>query len=354
MTDSSQNDGTSKRSQFLLEHVDIEINHRCNLLCKHCSARAVRAKAGVDELSVDDLKKILHSAASLGLRNVGLTGGEPLMDKEKLENIARFCLDDLGVPVHTHSNGTLVTVEMCKQGGVLSLFESVSVTFLGGNAESHDSITQVKGSFKRSFEGARIIADAGLPLTCYFIPTNQTCHEFKALAAELHNVGVRRIRAMALAPSGRARTIYDKTIPDIDEMRVFEKDLLQIGAELSIQIEAGNCTRMSMPGLSILAGHERCMSGLNRVHINSRGDVFPCTAASGVSELMLGNLRDSAFDLKEIWFASPLVRNIRALQRKILDGCNECSRIKKCYDTCMVNVIGTMNSAELKACALFR
>ena len=336
------------KAQYLLEHVDIEINHRCNLSCKHCSARAVRAKSGVNELSVDELKRILFSAASLGLRKVGLTGGEPLVDTKKLETIARFCLNDLGVPLHTHSNGTLVTSDVCKQGKVLSMFESVSVTFLGGNAESHDSITQVKGSFKRSFDGAQIIAGADLPLTCYFIPTNQTCREFKTLAVELHKVGVRRIRAMALAPSGRARNIYDKTVPDTSEMQVFERDLLQIGAKLPIHIEAGHCTRLSMPGLSILAGHDRCMSGLNRVHI------FPCTAASGVSELKLGNLRDNGFDLKGIWLNSPLVKNIRALQKRALDGCKTCSRTVKCYDTCMVNVIGTMSSAERKACALFR
>ncbi len=29
-------------ADFVLEHIDIEVNHRCNLACRHCSARAAK------------------------------------------------------------------------------------------------------------------------------------------------------------------------------------------------------------------------------------------------------------------------------------------------------------------------
>ncbi len=338
-------------SKYYLEHIDIEVNHRCNLACRHCSARA--AKGGTpNELSLDDIKQILTGAMPIGLRKVGLTGGEPLFDVPKLESIARFCLDELKVPLHMHTNGTLVKEEHCIDGGILTLFDAVSVTFLGGNAETHDYMTRSKGSFEDSLRGASICAQAGLPLTCYFIPTSGTCAGFKKLGQKLKDMGVTRIRAMALAPSGRARPIYGETAPVPEEMREFKKDLLSIRNDLGIHIEAGFCTRLSMPGLEVLDGHDDCMSGRNRVHINSKGNVFPCTAASGVKELTLGNLKKNGFDLPEIWANSEIVNCIRRIHEGVESKCEACQRDPKCQFACTVNACGTMTDQDRATCPL--
>jgi radical SAM protein with 4Fe4S-binding SPASM domain len=321
------------------------------LACKHCSARVIKGKSP-DELSAEEICGILAGVKPLGLKKVGLTGGEPLIDVPKTERIARFCLDELGVPIHTHTNGTLVTKQMCIPGAILSLFESLSVTFLGGDAETHEKMTGIRGSFEESFNGAGLIAEARLPLTCYFIPTHGTCDGFVKLAERLKTIGATRIRAMALAPSGRARPIYDETAPAEKEWRKFEKDLLHISSCLGLHIEAGNCTRLSMPGLSVLPGHDECMSGTNRVHINSKGDVFPCTAASGVEELRLGNLLENGLHLDGIWVKSELVRQIRLVREGRLAACADCVRSPKCHDSCTVKACGTMSDPERAHCPL--
>lgn len=338
-------------STWLLQHVDIEVNHRCNLACRHCSARAAKGRLP-SELSEGDIREILVDAKALGLRKVGLTGGEPLVDVPKLRALARFCLDDLGVPVHMHTNGTLVEEAMCQQGGVLTLFEAVSVTFLGGDAQTHDSMTRTKGAFDGVFRGAGILARACLPLTCYYIPTHGTCTGFKYLTPRLREMGVQRIRAMALAPSGRARPIYGQTAPTVAEMEQFETDLLEARDRLEIHVEAGYCTRLSMPNLAILAGHGACMSGRNRVHINSRGDVFPCTAASGVKELKLGNVKVNPRNLERIWAESDILQMIRKIHNGGLAACVACNRQPKCRDGCTVNACGTMSEEQRAVCPL--
>jgi len=337
---------------YRLEHIDIEVNHRCNLLCRHCSARAAKGKHP-KEIAVEQIREILLGAAAIGLRKVGLTGGEPLVDVPKLEAVARFCLEELCVPVHMHTNGTLITEEHCARGGVLTLFESVSVTFLGGDALTHDWMTKTSGSFERSLRGARIAASAELPLTCYFIPTHGTCAGFRSLAERLHGLGARRIRAMALAPSGRARPIYGETAPSQEELAEFERDLLKVRDSLEMQVEAGYCTRLSMPRLAVLSGHGKCMSGLNRVHINYKGDVFPCTAASGVKELRLGNVVRDGSTIEDIWRDSVLVNMIREMHQGRLGACKTCTRTPKCRFGCTVNACGTMSDAERQACPLF-
>ncbi len=337
---------------YQLEHIDIEVNHRCNLACKHCSARAGK-RSHPRELQTNQIKEILARSVPLGLRKVGLTGGEPLVDVPKLEEVAAFCVEELQVPIHMHTNGTLVTEEHCCNGGVLTLFESVSITFLGGDAETHDWMTTVPGSFDRSLQGVKTCVQFGLPLTCYFIPTHGTCSGFFRLAKQLARVGVRYIRAMALAPSGRARPIYGETAPRADEMRMFEEDLLEVSAKFGMHVEAGRCTRLSMPRLEVLPGHDRCMSGINRVHIISNGDVFPCTAASGVKELRAGNLLRNDLDIQGIWRGSECLTHIRAMHEGKLASCMSCQRKPKCRFGCTVNACGTMTEQDRDLCALF-
>jgi radical SAM protein with 4Fe4S-binding SPASM domain len=305
-----------------------------------------------EEMNVEDIKEILTEGKELGLKKVGLTGGEPLFDIPRLETIAKFCQEDLNIPIHTHTNGTLVEEEHCKNGGVLTLFENMSVTFLGGNENTHDCMTKAKGSFEKAFRGAGIIAKAGLPLTCYYIPTHGTCEGFKELTPKLKEIGVKRIRAMALAPSGRAREIYGETAPVEKEMKQFEIDLMDSRDKLGIHIEAGYCTRLSMPHLSILNGHEQCMSGRNRVHINSKGDVFPCTAASGVKELRLGNIVRNGIRLTDIWSNSDIINTIRKIHNGELAACATCTRKPKCRAGCTVNACGTMLEEVQNLCPL--
>lgn len=347
----SEQDRRCPEGDRVLAHIDIEINHRCNLACRHCSAQAVGGPCP-EELSVAEINGVLREAKAMGLRKVGLTGGEPLCDVEKLAEIADFCIKHLGVTLHMHTNGTQITQELVDNDGCLSLFEDISVTFLGGDVQTHDHMTATSGSFDRAFEGARLLAAEESPLTCFYVPTHGTCDSFAQLTARLRDIGVKCVRAMALAPSGRARPIYGETAPTRDEMRGFEDSLLRLGDELGVQVQAGYCTRLSMPGLSILNGHESCTSGVNRVHINSRGDVFPCTAASGVNELRLGNLRENGFRLADIWEHSPLLGRIRALHRGSLEACRTCGRSPKCRAGCLVNAVGTMQDATIRVCPL--
>ena len=339
--------------RYNLEHIDIEVNHRCNLACRHCSAQAVKRVCS-NELSIPEIKKILSDAKEMGLRKVGLTGGEPLYDMKKLEAIAAFCVNELQVSLHIHTNGTLVAEKIRGNGKVLAFFESISVTFLGGNAETHDYMTAATGTFDQTFNAAKLLANKGLPLSCYFIPMRGTCKGFDQLAEDLHKIGVKNIRVMALAPSGRARPIYNKTAPTKEEVEKFERTLLTKREELGLQIEAGYCTRLSIRRLSILSGHEVCTSGVNRIHINSRGDVFPCTAASGVKELALGNVRNNGLQLNEIWLNSETIKLIRMVHAGSLAQCSECQRKPKCQFGCTVNACGTMLEEERRLCPLVK
>jgi len=323
-----------------LEHIDIEINHECNLNCMHCSASAGTEKSD-NALNTEEIEKILSSAKYMGLIRVGLTGGEPLINLEKLSTVAYMCRDQLGLPLHIHTNGTLVTQEMVGQTGILTLFEAISITFLGANAQTHDEVTRQTGSFESALQSTQILVDAGLPLTCFFVPIHSRFNSFDSLAEKLADIGVEKIRVLALAPSGRARSIFSEAVPNHNEIAQLERVLQEVRKHYGMCVEAGYCTRILIRQLTVLSGHEKCTSGLNRLHINFEGNVFPCTAASGVEELMIGNVRESELNLEVLWQESPKLNVIRSMHSGLLTECDECSQETKCRNGCMVNTCGT-------------
>ena len=77
-----------------------ELTHRCPLHCPYCSnpLDLVRSQA---ELSTDDWKRVFAEARALGVLQLGLSGGEPLVRRDLEELVA-----------HAHEVGlyqTLVT-----------------------------------------------------------------------------------------------------------------------------------------------------------------------------------------------------------------------------------------------------
>src|SRR5436309_6491116 len=86
--------GSAPRPTTLLA----EVTHRCPLHCPYCSnpLSLVRAEA---ELTTDDWKRVCTQARELGVMQLGLSGGEPLVRKD-LEAIAE----------HAHRLGLYTTL----------------------------------------------------------------------------------------------------------------------------------------------------------------------------------------------------------------------------------------------------
>lgn len=80
----------------------ISITQRCNLACDHCH------REGQDphpvEMSPSEIERLVGIAASLGVRKVKITGGEPLLREDILEVVSRIA--PLVKEVSLTTNGT--------------------------------------------------------------------------------------------------------------------------------------------------------------------------------------------------------------------------------------------------------
>ena len=113
-----------------------EITSKCNLNCIHCYRRHDQ-----NNLSFQDIKKIIDRIVPAGITNLILTGGEPFL-RADLFKIIDYSADRGITDIAINTNGTLfdnpqIISEIQKR---LDIITSIPVSFDGATSQTHDYI----------------------------------------------------------------------------------------------------------------------------------------------------------------------------------------------------------------------
>ena len=322
---------------YMLRHLDIDITNKCNWECIHCSARG-GSHVKVQELTRQEIKSVLDQAKELGVEDIGFTGGEPLLRIKDLLYFLEYCKEELGVKTHLLTNGSLIEKNQRSIEKIILYADRIRVTILGYK-ETHDRLTRNKGAFDSLIKGISILQDLNANFRIAFVPMKSNYKELPTLVEMLYQkYKIDKFRLLDLAPTGRAMEIWDEIALDINEKIWLEKELKNIVVKYPIEIGIGFHTGLSFSTLSKLEGHEICRSGIDRCHVNAKGDIFPCTASTGQPNLSGGNLREFNMDLKYLWKSSPIFQLLRYLREHPPFPCNSCKEYSLCMGGCKVEI----------------
>ena len=142
-----------------ITYLRISVTDKCNLRCRYCMpAEGVCKKNHADMLTEDELIMVVEAAASLGIRKVRITGGEPLIKK----NIVSICRRAAAVPgieeVCLTTNGILLPQlgSALKEAGVKRINLSLDTL----TPEKYNYITRI-GQLDAFYQGLEAAIDAG-------------------------------------------------------------------------------------------------------------------------------------------------------------------------------------------------
>lgn len=153
--------GTSKLKSKMLTKLSIQTQknfttpvqvywtmfNKCNFRCKMCPQwHRGENEDQNDCCSLDQMKKVIDEKACLKIKNLGLSGGEPLMKQELLFSVLEYA-NNKGIYTHFGSNGWLLSEKMLKKydsigGGHISLS-------IDGIGSVHDEIRGFPGSYAK-------------------------------------------------------------------------------------------------------------------------------------------------------------------------------------------------------------
>jgi MoaA/NifB/PqqE/SkfB family radical SAM enzyme len=132
---------------------------RCNCRCVMCD---IWKRESGDQMRAEDLERHRTSFKNLGVRQVVLTGGEPLLHND----LFAFCNFFRDQQIHL----TLLTTGLLlhkRAEEVAALFDDVIVS-LDGPPEIHDTIRRVTGAYNLIHKGITAVRNhnPSLPITC--------------------------------------------------------------------------------------------------------------------------------------------------------------------------------------------
>ena len=268
--------------------------------------------------------KVLEECREMGVLSLTLSGGEPLLHPYFIEFLRKAKEYDFSVNIL--SNLTLLTDEIVAELKATRL-SSVQVSLYSMDAEVHDSITQMQGSFTKTRDAILKLIDNDIPLqiSCPIMKQNKESYADVIAWGKEHKVRVDTDYIIM------AR--YDHTTDNLDN----RLSLDEVGEVISNFIEADTSYNNRLieadfaeidqkyTGDDILCGV--CISSLCMV---SNGNVYPC---AGWQSYICGNVAEQS--LRDIWEKSEKVLYLRSLRKKDMPECMSCPERHFCV-VCMV------------------
>lgn len=127
----------------------IEFTQRCNLTCDFCYNDS--GPRNQDELPLPVLARVCRELLDMGIIELIISGGEPLLRPQHLEVILES-FQGTGIPIHLLTNGVLLTherLEWLRRYHIVTL----QVSLDGGDPGVHDRQRGVPGSWARTMAG---------------------------------------------------------------------------------------------------------------------------------------------------------------------------------------------------------
>jgi PqqA peptide cyclase len=291
-----------------------ELTYRCPLACPYCSNPLNLADYG-DELTTAEWQRVLAEAHELGVLQLHLSGGEPLLRRDLGQLIQTACERGIYTNLITSALGlNRRRAEQLRAAGL----DHVQVSIQADEAVVSDRIAGTP-SFERKIEAARLVKELGWPLTLNVVLHRRNIDRVAAvlrLAEELEADRLELANTQYYGWAWRNRAALLPSRAQIEHAEAIVRDArtrLQ-GRMDVIYVLPDYYSRHPKP----------CMGGWGRrqLTVAPNGDVLPCPAAQ---QLPLPRASVHERSLAWIWYESPAFQRFRGTSW-MADPCRSCER----------------------------
>jgi len=297
--------------------VMFELTYNCSERCIHCynigatrNDEEISHRGDLKELTLEDYKRIIDELYDEGLTKVCLSGGDPFSKPIAWEIIDY--LYNKGIAFDVFTNGQLLTKDVDRLANYFP--RHVGVSIYSGDEQTHDKITRVKGSWKKSMDVIRQLSDKAVTLAikCCIMKPNVNNYYTVADIAKQYGASIQ----------------YEINVTDSIEGDKCVSKYLRLDSEmLEIVLRDDNIPMYVGKEAPNYGGQPRnkdknaCGAGYNSFCITPSGDMIPCCAF----HLVVGNLKQQS--------VADILRDNETLtkwQNLTLNDYEECGR----YDYC--------------------
>ncbi|HEY2320884.1 MAG TPA: pyrroloquinoline quinone biosynthesis protein PqqE [Solirubrobacteraceae bacterium] len=280
-----------------------ELSYQCPLHCPYCSNPLdIGAKRHREELQTDDWIRAFRQARGLGVLQLALTGGEPMLRRDLVELCA--AARDAGLYSSLITAGTVFTPARAKALKAAGL-DHVQISIQSPNADDNDRIAGNR-SFHKKIAAARLARELDFPLTINCVLHRQNLDRIEELLDLTLDVDAQRLELANTQYYGWAIPNQQALLPTQKQLRRGEEAVKRFRERVGPRVDV----LWVLPDLYEDLP-KPCMGGWGRTAmvISPSGDVLPCQAASTIPGLAFANVREH--DLEWIWTESEAFARFR-------------------------------------------
>lgn len=313
-----------------------ELTYRCPLRCPYCSNPSDFAGRG-DEIDTATWLRVFQEAEALGVVQLNLTGGEPLL-RDDLEQLVEGA-GKLELYTNLITSGIPLTFERLSRLRTLGL-NSVQVSIQSPTSSVSDRIAGAP-SFNRKLDAMQWVTSLGLPLTMNAVLHRENISEVEEIIALAERVSVDRLELANTQYLGWALRNRVALLPTRE----------QIERARTVAIEAKMRLRGKMEVLFITPDYyseypKSCMEGWGRrfIVVNPEGLALPCHLAHTIPGLHFEQVMQSR--LADIWHHSAGFNRFRG-EDWLPDPCRTCERRALDFGGCRCQAFHVVGDAGM-------
>ena len=179
------------------ESVQWSITGRCNYKCRHCFMSAPHAAQG--EPSWDQLMHMLDAFRRCGIRNLNLTGGEPMFRKDFWELVDEIHKRGMAIPI-LYSNGLLITDVFLDELVRRGMRPTIQFSFDG--VGHHDWMRGVPGAEKTVIDALKRCQKRDIPTTVSMVVCRESVDSIRESVNLMASLGVLNMKIGNASPQG--------------------------------------------------------------------------------------------------------------------------------------------------------
>ena len=302
--------------------VELDITNSCNLTCIHCSrdSKPSNKVYSGDELSKEGLFGIIDECGRIGVPEVLLMGGEPLVHPEFF-NLVRYAKEKGILHVRTSTNGWLIDEGTARE--LSNYMDNIQISIHGASNSTHDYIVGKKGAWDRAKKAVKILKEHNLKVNISFTVMRENVADIKKMPHLVKEWGADSLRFLRLIGQGRGGLLKGWTEEEVTKIGDEIKSIHD-GLACNLELEAGGFA--SLVPLKNDASFYGCAAGKTLLCILSNGDVKPCGSMG--DDWIVGQIREK--ELLDIWHSSELL----SMRRQM--NCDDCAYRPICWGPCRV------------------
>lgn len=297
--------------------VMFELTYNCSEKCIHCyNIGATRNDSEIssrdvgNNLSLEEYKRIIDEFYDEGLYKVCLTGGDPFVNPFIWDIIDYLYQKDIAFDIYT--NGLILEGKVDR---LLKYYPRlISISLYSNEAEVHDYITRVKGSWNKTMKVIDELTKKMMPLTlkcCVMRPNLKT---YRGVAQIGRDYGIPVQFELNITDSLEGDKCASR------HLRLTEEQLEVVLCDLETPMYVGKEVD-NYGAIKRNLEQNGCSAGLDTFNITPDGKLIPCCAF----HLELGNLHTES--VKEVLIYSEKLKWWRDLKLKSFE---ECGRKEYC------------------------